>query len=335
MTSDEQEAASRLIDYWTPLTVRLCVDLGIFNAFGRSARSTSDVSAEVGCPREVLHRVVRALAGNGIFRRLDGDIYQLTELGFKFLSDSRDGIAGLASFRPWELHAWAEARVSLRSGATAFEEYYREPYFEWLAASDSSAKQFHDDMQRRSATLIQLGVPHYDWPEAGLLVDVGGGRGELIATVLERRPRVSATLFDTDQALRELVPQLAEPGLAARVRAEAGDFFVAVPSGGDLYVLASVLHDWDDDAAVRILRNCSRAMGDESRLLLFEYVISDSEDYSLAKMLDLHMLVVFGGRERSHEQWTDLLAEAGLVLTRLIPTPGLSWIEARNQRTEA
>ena len=169
-------------------------------------------------------------------------------------------------------------------------------------------------------------MPLYDWPETGTVVDVGGGNGLLLERLLAERPGLRGIVFDQPHVVSEAAERLAAAGHADRVAVAGGDFFDAVPEGGDMYVLASVLHDWPDDDAAAILRTCRRAMTTSARLILFES-IRELDTPGLATQLDLHMLVLFGSGERTREEWDGLLASAGFAPGRFIPTPGLAWIE--------
>jgi len=152
------------------------------------------------------------------------------------------------------------------------------------------------------------------------VVDVGGGYGALLSSVLREHSHLHGVLLDTPTVCAEAGRRLDAAGLAARCSVVEGDFFKAVPPGGDAYILQLVLHDWDDERALAVLRNCRRAMGRESRLLLIEAVIPSGDASALGKLLDLEMLVVCGGRERDESEYRALLAAAGFTHQRTIPT---------------
>ncbi len=177
--------------------------------------------------------------------------------------------------------------------------------------------------------MLEGALPLYDWPDDGVIVDVGGGRGHLVAEVLRLRPDLRGIVLDLPHVVAEAEPVLARYGVTERVEAVAGSFFDPLPAGHGLYVLASVLHDWDDADAVAILRRCDEAMGPDSRLLLFEFVLRPGDERDLGKQYDLHMLVVLGGRERTRDEWARLLDAAGLALGCVVRTPSdMCWLEA-------
>lgn len=329
MSSDpDRFAIEQLVDYWTPLLVRVAVETGIVDAFGTEWRTPAEVAATTALDADVVGRVLRALVVRGVFRSDGSGSYELTELGQRLRSGPQS-LAGLAAFRPWEIHAWAEVVHALRSGTAAFEENFGQTYWEYLNAHPDVAALFNAQMQRRTASLLTTALPGYDWPTDGTVVDIGGGNGLLLRAVLEHRPRLRGVLFDLADVVAECAPLAEPPEIAQRVTRVGGDMFVdPLPSHGDLYVLSSVLHDWSDPAAHVLLERCRHAMPSNARLVLFESVLPDGDGYDLGKLVDLHMLVLFGARERTERDWRELLGSAGFTVTRVVPTPGLAWIEA-------
>ena len=328
---DEAEVsrARELVDYWTPLLLRLCVDVGVIEAFGQEERSAEEVAAATGTHADTLARVIRALAGRDVFEACEGGRYRLTGIGRQFLVDEPGNIAGFASHKPWELHAWAEAVHTLRTGEPSFPVHFGQGTWDWLKANPASGAKFNDDMRRRTTTLLAVALPLFDWPDRGTVVDVGGGNGLLLERLLTLKPELRGVVFDQPHVVAEASELLRVAGLEDRVEIVGGDFFEAIPAGNDVVVLASILHDWPDDEAVRILERCREAMKPSARLVLFEVVLRPGDQPDFGKGLDLHMAVLFGARERTRDEWERLLDRAGFVLVRVVPTPGLAWIESR------
>jgi SAM-dependent methyltransferase len=319
-----------LFDYWTPFIVRLLVEHGVCEAFGRDPRSVDDVAAETDTDADAVRRMIRVLESRGVFERVDGDQFRLTPLGRRLLHDEPGSIAGLANFKPYELHAWAEAPHTLRTGEAAFSHYFGESMWEWLEERPAASAQFNDTMRRRTSGLLNTAMPEYEWPDDGTVVDVGGGNGLLLERLLAHRPAMRGVVFDLPHVVSEAEARLNAAGLAERVEVVGGDFFAdAIPADHHIYVMANVLHDWTDADSVRILQSVHRALGADSRLLLFESVLGDDDSEELGKMVDLHMMVLLGAKERTAAEWRRLLRDGGFEVTRIVPTAVHSWIEAR------
>lgn len=318
-----------LVDYWTPLLLRMSVEAGIVEAFGHSAQLPAAVAAETGTHAPTLARVLRALASRGVFDPCPEGAYRLSALGRRLLTSEPDSLAGLAAFRPWEIHAWAEVDHTRKTGEPAFPQHFGHGFWDHLAANPPLSKKFNEQMQRRTATMLGLGLSAYDWPAEGTIVDVGGGNGLLLSQVLQRAPGLRGVLFDLPHVVEQADRVLRAAGVESRVETIAGNVFTdPLPRGHEIYVLASVLHDWSDTEAESILARCRAAVPTSGRLLLFESVLPEGPQQDLGKMVDLHMLVLFGAKERTEPEWHLLLQRAGFAITKIVPTRGLSWIEA-------
>ena len=224
--------------------------------------------------------------------------------------------------------AWGAALSSVQSGAPAFERHFSASYFQYLAAHPESAATFNAAMTGWSAQVASAVVAAYDFARCGTVVDVGGGHGTLLAAIVASQPHLRGILFDLPHVTASATPLLTAAGVADRCEAVGGDFFTAVPSG-DTYVLAQILHDWDDDRSRTILEHCQSAMAPDGRILVVELVLPPGNEPSLGKWLDLHMLVLLTGRERTEAEYRSLLASAGLRLTQVAPTrSGASVLEA-------
>jgi hypothetical protein len=325
----ERFEVERLIDYWTPLVVRLCGEAGVFAAFGDDERTTDSVAASVGVHPGTLARFVRALAARGVFEAAGNGAVRLTALGRRLVPGAPGSLAGLANVKPHELHAWAEAEHSLRTGEASFSAHYGASFFDWMAQHPDANRRFNDTMGRKTSTLLDAGLPLMSWPETGTVVDVGGGNGVLLERVLGGRPGLRGVLFDQSHVVPAALERLRAAGLADRAEIVTGSFFEAIPAGHDVYVLSNILHDWEDERAVAILERCREAMRPAASLVLFEAVLVDDGTPDLGQLLDLHMLILLGARERTAAEWEELLRRGGFALDRITPTPGFAWIEAR------
>jgi hypothetical protein len=208
---------------------------------------------------------------------------------------------------------------TVRTGETAFDHAHGTGLFEYLASHPEVGAAFNVGMLGNSPDHARLVAATYDFSKMNVVVDVGGGRGRLLATILERYPRLRGILFDQPHVIEDARQILEEVGVVDRCELVGGSFFDAVPAGGDTYVLRNIIHDWDDDRAVAILMSCRRSMTDGARLVLVErYLATDPHEALLVLHADLEMLVNVGGRERTTDEYAALLARGGLRLTKTI-----------------
>ena len=220
----------------------------------------------------------------------------------------------------WWWSAWGEVLHSVRTGETGLEKALGVSEYEFLEQHPEEASHFNAAMLGFHGAEPAAIVDAFDFSGAQRVVDVGGGSGNLITTILRDNPGLRGVLFDLPQATIDGEKTIAATGLADRCRVVAGDFFEAVPDGGDAYLLSHILHDWGEEECLRILSNCRRAMSDQGRLLIVEWVLRPGDEPDPAKLLDLVMLVMPGGQERTEEEYRALLARAGFTLTRVVPT---------------
>jgi hypothetical protein len=218
----------------------------------------------------------------------------------------------------------------VQTGETVDRKVTGMPVFEYLAQEPELAARFNDAMTSFSANVAPAAVQAYDFSGIATLVDVAGGHGMVLATILRQHPQMRGVLFDVEHVLAG--NRLAELGVQARVDVVAGDFFKAVPAGGDAYIMKHIIHDWDDEKATIILRNIRTALRGkpDGRLILLESVLQPGNEPDFGKLIDLEMLLLPGGKERTAEEFGALFARAGFALTRVVPTQSpLSVIEAR------
>ncbi len=275
---------------------------------------------------DALERFLRVLAAEELL--VEGPIgtFGLSLVGAELCRDVPGSLHHFVELMVGESYAaWAGAGHSLRTGEPAFASVHGKPYFAWLADRPEDQRRFNDGqaglVERRLEPLLDR-----DWSSARTVVDVGGGNGRLLSCLLARQPHLRGVLFDLPHVVD--AARTAD-GLEERCEFAGGDFFGEVPRGGDVYLLAQILHDWDDAAAVKILRRCRAAIGPEGRLLVVEQVIREDGRPHPAKQLDLHMLVMLGGRERTESAWRRLLAEGGFALDSVTVAARSALIEAR------
>ena len=317
--------------------VHVAAELGIADLLAQGAKSSEVLARETGTSAPSLHRLLRALASLGVIDELEPGRFALNALGAELRTGVPDSVRNLAlmfgSERAWR--SWSELRHSILTGAPAFRQVFGMDAFDYLTAHPQQAAVFNEAMAEITHQVARAVVAAYDFARFSTIVDVGGGNGTLIAAILNAAPKLRGTVFDSPSGSAEASRQLEASGLADRCEVVAGDFFRAVPRGADAYILKSIIHDWDDERSVTILRNCRQAISADGKLLLIERVMPAQIDASAGHqrwtMMDMHMLVMLGGRERTEAEFQALFAVASFKWKRALPLPGatgFSLIEA-------
>jgi hypothetical protein len=312
-----------LMGFVVSRALQVAAELDLADALADRPKDGDALAREVGADADTLQRLLRALASVGVFAELPDGRFTNTARSELLRRDAPGSVRGLARMHGgapfWQ--AWAGLEHSVRSGEPSFNHVHGAPVFEYLATHPESGRRFDEGMVSASRLINPAIVEAYPWGPVGTLVDVAGGVGSTLAAILRANPHLQGVLFDLPQVIERSRNHLVEQGVAARCRTETGSFFDAIPAGADAYFMKHIIHDWDDDDCVRILRNCKAAMPDHAKLLVCERVVPPGNDPSLAKTMDLVMLVLTdGGRERTEEDFRNLFARAGLRLTRVIPT---------------
>ncbi|MEU7739026.1 methyltransferase [Nonomuraea sp. NPDC049158] len=307
-------------------------DLGVADQLADGPLDTEELAKRCGAHAPSLRRVLRELVSMGVVRRAGSDGYDLTDAGTVLRSDVPDSIRSSIRMIGEDGFWYAMGRLpdTVRTGSSAFVTKHGQVY-EYLATKPDTARIFDAYMTARAISFTEALVKQYDFAGVGTLVDVAGGRGHILATVMHSHPDMRGILYDLGHVADGARELLATEGLADRSEAVAGDFFASVPAGADAYLLASVLHNWGDGDAVRILRNVRRAMNPGGRVLVLEAVLPDDDAPHVGKDLDLRMLALLNGaRERSREEYATLFAQADLELAEVIElAAGASLLEVR------
>jgi hypothetical protein len=310
--------------YINARAINVVARLGIADQLHAEPKDAQQLAAEANVHAPSLYRVLRTLAGVGIFTEDAAGRFTLTPMAEPLKSDApgslRDFIIMLGE--AWYAQPWEQLMYSVETGQPAFEHVHGMGLFKYLARHPEAGAVFDSAMTSRSSQENDAITAAYDFSGIRTIIDVGGGRGALLATLLRADPGLRGILFDRPPVAAEARGRLERAGLDGRCEVVGGDFFESIPAGGDAYLLQRVIHDWDDDQALAILRNCRRAMND-SRLLIIELVIPAGNDRSLSKLFDLVMLVQCGGQERTEAEYRTLLAAAGFELTAVTPTRAL------------
>lgn len=336
MTTDEAASAEhnerlrgKIMGYLVSQSISAVCTLGVPDRLADGPLPVAGLAQAVGAHPGALGRFLRVLAGEDLFDEVEPGVFGLTPLGALLRADTPGSLRHLAELMSGEAYTvWGAADHALRTGDAAFPHVYGQPYFEWLTAHPDAAKRF-DAGQAGLVELRLIPLLNRDWSGVGTVVDVGGGTGALLSRLLAGNVHLSGTVFDQPHVVAAAAPVLAEAGVADRASVAEGDFFDEVPPGADAYVLSQILHDWADRDAVRILERCREAMHAHSRLLVVEHVLPENAGSGSAALLDLHMLVLLGGQERTRSQWEGLLSQGGFRLASITEGPRSSVLEAR------
>lgn len=324
------QVLSLSLGYVMGQAIHAVAKLGIADALADGPRTVDDVAAATETHAPSLARLMRTLAAGGIVTEVHPGTFALTTLGETLRSDVpgsvRDAVIWVSE--PMHYGTCGDLPTTVKTGQPAFDRLFGCPYFDHLAADPEAAAVWDSgmacfsDMENRPIALA------YDFPSGARVVDVGGGQGGFLAEVLAADPTLSGVLFDRPDVVRQ--PRLLQRAdVGGRYETAGGDFFEELPAGGDVYVYKRVLHDWDDDICVQLLSRCRDVIATNGRVLVIDAVIPDGNDPHPAKIVDLIMMGILGGRERSEREFTDLFAKSGLALMRVIPTQSmLSIVEA-------
>ena len=307
-------------------------ELGVADHLKDGPRTAEQLAAATKTHASALARLLRTMSAFGFFSQDESGRFALTPLGDALRSDAfghaRSTVRMLAGSGLWA--GIGELVYSVRTNEVGFEKAHGQPPFDYFAQRPDEARIFNEAMIGFHGAEPPAVAAAYDFSGIGTLVDVGGGTGNLLTTVLQAYPGVRGVLFDLSHVAAEARQAIRAKGVADRCEVKEGSFFDAIPPGGDAYMMSHVIHDWDEGKCLTILGNCRRAMQGRGSLLLVEMVLPESTEFHPGKLLDLIMLMVTGGMERTATEYGQLLAKAGFELTRVVPTASaVSVVEAR------
>lgn len=315
--------------YWISRMLYVATNLGIADLIDERPRPASELADATGVHPRALYRVLRALAGVGLFTEDEAGNFHLTPIGHTMCRNAPDSMRAmiLSELEGEHFDAWTNLAQSVKTGEIAFDHKYSQNVWEYYADNPARAAIFNESMTNASEATNAAVIAAYDFSSIRKLVDIAGGHGSLLAGILSANPHLHGVLFDQPHVVNGSGAKLAH--LADRCEVIGGNMFQEVPSGGDAYLMKWIIHDWDDDRSLTILKNCHRAMPENGKLLLVEMIVPPGNEMHFAKLLDINMLVMTGGCERTETEYADLFAQAGFKLTRIVPTAGpTSIIEA-------
>jgi hypothetical protein len=305
---------------WATQAMYIACKLSLLDHLAAGVRSADELAGLVQAQPRPLYRLMRALATFGVLHENEEGRFSLTPVGESLRTDAPGSLRWLSLYlveAEWE--AWRQALHSVRSGETAIQHLVGQPLFAHLQRRPDLQELFSKAMAGMAQQLSTAVGEAYDFSRARTIVDVGGGHGGLMIHLLRSNPDARGIVFDLPHVVEAAVAAC-DDALRNRCQFVAGSFFDTIPAGGDLYLMSYIIHDWNDEHAVEILTRCSEAMDTGSRLLVIENVLPVAGVPSFGKLLDVEMLVIAGGQERTEEEYRGLLLRSGLEVSRVIPT---------------
>ncbi len=319
--SPGQQLDRMITGYWISQAIYAAAKFSIADHLKDGPRSVEELAEATSTNADALYRLLRALASVGIFAEVESRRFELTPLAEPLQSDVAGSKRALALMSGDEqFRAWAEIDYSIQTGGTAFEKVFGKPIFDYLGDHPDKARIFDAAMVGIHGRESNAVLDAYDFSGIGIVADIGGGNGSQMIDLLTKHTEMKGILFDLPHVIERAKDRIESAGLADRCELVEGSFFEAVPQGADAYMMRHIIHDWDDDQLQTILGNCHTAMSSDSKLLVVESVIPLGNDPFGGKFLDLVMLLIPGGKERTEDEYRTLFGKAGFELTRVVPT---------------
>ncbi len=323
MKPDELPPPAQLMNFivgkWISKPIYVAAELGIADMLAEGSKSIEELAQTSQSHAPSLYRMMRALASVGIFSETEGKRFELTPMA-EYLKDGSMRSIALMFNSDWSDKAWGYFMDSVKTGDTAFEKAHGMPVTDWLENNPQAAEVFNEANAVKAVNSHRAIIDVYDFSGINRLTDVGGGLGVLMAEILIANPSMKGVVADIPSVIQKAKNIIRSRGLEDRCEAVECDFFEEIPSGSDGYLMSHVLHDWSADQCKIILNNCCKAMKPGSKLLVVEMVIPPGNQPSIAKLLDLEMLVTTGGCERTEKEFKILLESSGFKLSRTIAT---------------
>jgi precorrin-6B methylase 2 len=330
--STDQLLIQLLTGAWATQSVAAACKLSIPDALASGPMSSDGVAAKVGAESGAVYRLLRALASLGVFERRADRRFALTELGERLRKDApgtlRETFIAETDHAHWQ--SWEKVADAVRTGLPRPLPVLGAAAFDYYGKNREDGEQFARAMQNVSNFAAAAVCEAYDFSGVKTVMDIGGGNGSMALAILEGHPQMQGRVFDLPYIEEHAHRNIAEAGAAHRCGFEAGDFFKAVPAGADLHILKFILHDWTDEECVKILESCRKALAPGGKVLLVEMLVPEEIRPDFVMLMDINMLVMTGGRERTAKEFEKVLGDAGFAMTRVITTKSpFALIEAR------
>src|ERR1043165_2374984 len=302
--------------------VYVAATLGIADLLVDGPKSVEELARARNTHAPSLYRILRALASLGIFAEQDHRVFALTPTAQPLRSDVPNSLRDAVMFwgADWHWEVWGQTLYSVRTGKSAWSQVHGEEVFSYFENNPEAGRIFNRAMSSFSGLVTEAVVDAYDFTDIETLADIAGGEGRLLTGILPAYPKLRGVLFDLPYVIDGAREQVAATRVNDRVEFASGDFFASVPEGADAYILKSIIHDWDDERALTILKNVRRALRPSGRVLLVEAIVAEGNNPDIGKLIDLEMLVSPGGKERTAAEYRELFTRACLKLNRIVPT---------------
>jgi hypothetical protein len=294
----------------------------IADALKGEPKSAEELAKPMGLHARSLYRVLRCCASVGVFSEDKEHRFSLTPLAELLTTDHPASLKSFAEMitSDWTFQVWAELPYSVKTGKPTFDKVHGMSSFDYFWTHEKAGKLFNNAMTSNSAFASAAVVEAYDFSGFSKIVDVGGGHGFLLASILKKNPQLRGVLYEIPAIISEQDSMLSKFEVEDRCEKVAGNFFESVPKGGDAYIMKHIIHDWSDEQCTSILKNCTQAMTKDGKVLVVEMILPEGNNPSPAKILDLQMLLFLPGCERTEEEYRILFDKSGLRLNRIIPT---------------
>ena len=307
--------------FWTSRAVFALAKLGIPDLLESGPKTAAELASATKMHAPSLFRVLRALVSVGVLRSAEGRFAQ-TPLSETLVTDAPGSLRWFAVSELGQAHypAWGNLMHSLKTGEIAFDNFFGVDVWKYFQQNPEDGAVFNNSMSSMTAATNEAIRTRYDFSGFDTIVDVGGGHGGLITSILQSNPKLKGVLFDAPEVIEDARGKIEAAGLSDRCETVAGDFFKSVPDGGDAYVMKWIIHDWEDEKALSILRNCRSRMRPNGKLILVDCVVPETDEPDFSKFIDLNMLVMTGGKERTAKEFDQLLSAAGFRILQVIST---------------
>lgn len=316
--------------YWVSQSLYVAAKLGIADLVADGPKTADELATATKMHGPSLHRLLRALASKGVFAEDDERRFGLTPAAECLLNRPGSQRAMVLMMGEEHYRAYGELLYSVETGKPSFAHVFGAPIFEYLSKHPAQAALFDEAMTGIHGAETAAMIDAYDFAQFGTVVDIGGGNGTVIRTVLEKNPGVQGILYDMPHVIERARPALEKSSVASRLNLIGGSFFESAPPGGDAYMMRHIIHDWYDPESLTILKNCAAVMRPDAKLLVIDAVIEPGNGPQFSKFLDITMLTMPGGKERTGAEFRELLAAAGFELTRVVTTSSpVSIVEGR------